>query len=268
MTIREAIVHSSIDRSSIENTSAAKAIKMVCLPPAGSSAAIYYPWRKVVGNRLDIHAIEYPGHGMKAREALIDDPAVLASQIAREIQILGDGPMILFGHSLGAALLWRVLKELESANTPPNIILVAVSGRPMQEFIRGSKNRHLMAQDEFIREIKKYNNFPDEILGNADVLEFFLKIFRNDFLLNEQMLNDAAMATNRPLLAVYGTEDPEISSVESMAAWASFSKHWQGCFGVKGDHFYFNNPDSLGEMLQIIASCSSKLLEYSLSHER
>ncbi len=247
---------------------ASENIRMICLPPAGSSAAIYYPWRKVIGTGMEIHAIEYPGHGIKAREALVDDPAVLASQIAQELKRHGDAPIILFGHSLGAALLWRVLKKLESEIVSPNIILVVVSGRPMREFIRGPKNRHLMAQDEFVREIKKYNNFPDEILGNNEVLQFFLKIFRNDFLLNEQMLNDQPMVTAMPLLALYGNDDPEITSSESMEAWASFSTDWQGCFGIKGDHFYFNNPDSRKEMLRIVELYSTKLLGRSISLER
>ena len=239
-------------------------VKMVCLPPAGSSAAIYYPWRKHIGNDFEIHAIEYPGHGIKAKDALVDDPAILAKQIAQEVKRVGDVPVILFGHSLGAALLWRVLKELEADAVPIRILLAVVSGRPMREFLRGPKNRHLMAQDEFIREIKKYNNFPDEILGNHEALQFFLRIFRNDFLLNEKMLNDKAMVTNIPLVALYGKEDPEIASVESMEAWAPCSNNWQGCFGVKGDHFYFNNPDSLNEMLGIIEACSKKMLGCSM----
>ncbi len=254
MTVDECIVARVPDKLSLLVD-----VRMICLPPAGSSAGIYFPWRKVAPEGLKIQPIEYSGHGTKVKEPLIDDPAILAGRIAQEVRKYGDLPIILFGHSLGAALLWRVLQELEADENPVNIILVVVSGRPMREFIRGPKNRHLLGQDEFIREIKKYNNFPEELLANEGVLQFFLKIFRNDFLLNEKMLNDFPWVTDKPLLAFYGKDDHEIISLESMEAWASLSDDWLGCYGIDGDHFYFNNPDSLQEMLQIIASHSGKL---------
>ncbi len=51
---------------------------MFCLPPAGSSASIYHPWKKQISDNIRIIPIEYSGHGIKINESLIDEPDLLA----------------------------------------------------------------------------------------------------------------------------------------------------------------------------------------------
>ena len=46
----------------------------------------------------------------------------------------------------------------------------------------------IIDDEKIIDELKRYNNFPDEILNNQDALTFFLKIIRNDFYLSDQLL--------------------------------------------------------------------------------
>lgn len=54
------------------------AYNMFCLPPTGSSSAIYMPWRRAVDTlsktHINIIPIEYSGHGIKPNEPLSDDP--------------------------------------------------------------------------------------------------------------------------------------------------------------------------------------------------
>jgi surfactin synthase thioesterase subunit len=45
---------------------------MFCLPPAGSSASIYHPWKKQISDNIRIIPIEYSGHGIKINEPLIE----------------------------------------------------------------------------------------------------------------------------------------------------------------------------------------------------
>lgn len=74
--------------------------------------------------------------------------------------------------------------------------------------------KHELTDEKIIDELKRYNNFPDEILNNQDALTFFLKIIRNDFYLSDQLLGEKIHKTGVPIVAFYGKQDPDILTKE------------------------------------------------------
>lgn len=74
--------------------------------------------------------------------------------------------------------------------------------------------KHELTDEKIIDELKRYNNFPDEILNNQEALTFFLKIIRNDFYLSDQLLSEKIHKTEVPIVAFYGKQDPDIPNKE------------------------------------------------------
>lgn len=235
-------------------------VNMFCFPPAGSGAVIYYPWKRHVAEWINIIPVEYPGHGAKVKQELINEPEVLAKVMLQDLSDSANQPFILFGHSVGAALLWRVV-ELLSPEQLSNLKLIVVSSRPEYEFIRDMPEKHALTQQDILGELKKYNNFPQEILNHQDTLNFFLKIIRNDFHLSDRMLHDHIAKKNIPLLAVYGVDDPDIPDIDCMNGWKNHSEKWLGAYALEGDHFYFRNEKSMHKMLGIISDAVSEIVE-------
>lgn len=237
-----------------------KYINLFCIPSAGSSASIYYNWDKKINDNIKVIPLEYPGHGRKIKEQLINDPDKLAEIFIQEIKSFGDKKFILFGHSVGASLLWRIEEKLKEEEIYNNLSLLIVSSRSTPDYQSSINNYGSMNDDELIHELKIYNNFPDEILDNKSALEFFLKIIKNDFILSDRMINEKIEITKKPLISIYGKDDPYIQHHEIMESWNKYSEKWFGSYALEGNHFYFMNQDILLNTLQIIQSNAEKSL--------
>ncbi|MEX7478349.1 acinetobactin biosynthesis thioesterase BasH, partial [Acinetobacter baumannii] len=93
-------------------------------------------------DNIRIIPIEYSGHGIKINEPLIDDPDLLAMQIANEIQAYSDKPFILFGHSVGGGLIWKVLNYLNEKSIIDQLRLIVISSRPEHHYIQHMRYKH------------------------------------------------------------------------------------------------------------------------------
>lgn len=225
---------------------------MFCLPPAGSSASIYYPWKKMKSQYFDIIPIEYAGHGMKMQQALINNSDILAKNIVDEILTYQEKPFILFGHSVGGGLIWKVKDQLENLNKLYLLKMMVISSRPEHQYIQQIKDKRQFSDQEIISNLKRYNHFPDEILKHADALAFFLKIIRNDFLLSDQLLSENILKKSIPVLTFHGKDDPDIPDQKAMKAWQQHTEQWLGSIELEGDHFYFLNKEILDQLIEHI----------------
>lgn len=238
-------------------------INLFCLPPAGSSASLYSSWNKLTEESINIIPLEYPGHGTLVREKLIHDPDILAEALINKIMSHGDEAFAIFGHSVGAALLWRIERKIRETPLNERLKLLVVSGRPELEYTKNMAPKRFLTREGMIKALKHYNGVPAELLENQDAMDFFLTILRNDFHLNDMMLKDEINKTKIPLLAFYGKNDPDIASLDQMNAWQNHSYNWQGCYPLIGGHFYFNDRTTLQVMLErmchIILNISPKV---------
>ncbi|MHA3081430.1 thioesterase II family protein [Acinetobacter sp. ANC 5502] len=240
-------------------------VNMFCLPPAGSSSSIYHSWNKHIPSGIKVIPLEYPGHGKKIRENLTHDPNQLAQILCDEIKAFGNHPFILFGHSVGASVLWRIENLLKTEKIYNNLILLAVSSRPAPSYLKIMNKKSILTDQELINELKIYNNLPSEILNNQDTLEFFIRIIKNDFMLSDNMLNDQISLTEKPLLSLYGKDDPYIDHHEMMEKWQDFSTIWLGAHAVAGDHFYFLDQATLIKTLAIISANIFKIFNTNIN---
>ncbi|MFE0105833.1 thioesterase II family protein [Streptomyces sp. NPDC059009] len=92
--------------------------RLVCFPHAGGSAAFYRDWgRQLPGT--EVHAVRYPGRAERIAEPPATDLRVLAGDIADAVEPLADRPLLLFGHSMGAAVALETARHLESRGIRP-----------------------------------------------------------------------------------------------------------------------------------------------------
>src|SRR5262245_44114205 len=103
-------------------------LRLYCLPYAGSGAAVYRPWAALLPSTIDLRLVQLPGREARLREpaytrmdALIE---ALAPAVASEI----DRPYVLFGHSMGALVVFELARALRRLDLPSPTCLF-VSGR-------------------------------------------------------------------------------------------------------------------------------------------
>lgn len=82
--------------------------RLICFPHAGGSANAFRPWPNLLGPRVEVHVIQYPGRANRFAEPFVDDMSVAADRIARELAAQSNRPYALFGHSMGGAIAYEV----------------------------------------------------------------------------------------------------------------------------------------------------------------
>jgi surfactin synthase thioesterase subunit len=147
-------------------------------------------------------------------------------------KLLSSNNFLIYGHGLGAYLTLRVAYMLEKINKMPKCIIV--SGNPGPG-AREIKSFHLLEKKEFKIELKKLGGFPQELLNNEELFEFFEPVLRADFELIERDLLKSEKPIAAPIYAFMGSEE---KLVQQISNWSNFTT---GAFNyevVNGGHFF------------------------------
>src|SRR5215470_8599723 len=95
------------------------------LPPSCCGAGYFRRLRRALGDRVDAHAVELPGHGRRYAEPPVTQAARAVRDIAEQLPATVDA---VYGESLGAyvalavaATLPRPPLLLAASNSPPSV---------------------------------------------------------------------------------------------------------------------------------------------------
>lgn len=220
--------------------------KIFCFHHAGGSASVYRKWT-LEKKKMNFICVELPGKGTRRREPFVGDFKKLQEPLCESIVKVTQGePFILFGHSMGAAMAFYVAEHLQSKyNICPEKLIAAGRQAPQDEDPEEFKT--YMGDDALIRELKKYNATPKEILENKELLQYILPEVRKDYTLNESLIYHGERI-DTPIYINCGSKD--------IGATSAIMQHWQSVttkeFKEKefeGDHFFVLNSEQYPEYL-------------------
>ncbi len=216
------------------------AMRLVCLPYAGGSAAVYRPWAAVLAPDIEVLSAQLPGRGWRLREAPSRNLHALADELADAIAELGDLPVAVFGHSMGSWIGLEVVRRLEAMGRPP--VRFFASGRQAPTLGCTQPRMAHLSDDEFIREMgERYGGIPEEILAERELLELLLPSVRADIELLERHEHVPGRPVSIPIHAIVGDRDTVVAP-EEMAPWAEETARGFRVTALPGGHFYFQ-PD-------------------------
>src|ERR1044072_6426583 len=82
-------------------------------PHSGGSASSYHDLAARLAGTAQTACVQYPGRAERVREPLFTDVHDLADQVPEPHRpIRGNGALVLFGHSLGAAVAYEVVRRM------------------------------------------------------------------------------------------------------------------------------------------------------------
>jgi len=224
-------------------------MRLFCFPYSGAAASIYYPWSSILPETIEICPIQYPGHGTRVGESLIDSLPDMIPLIAQAIQTFVDKPFSIFGHSMGALLGFELARFLQQDRSPAPEYLF-VSGHNAPQLPDVSEPIHKLPDQQFIDRLRKLNGTPEDVLQNEELRDLVLPIIRADFKLSETYQYQYYEPLSCSLCACGGLSDNYITR-DGLDAWR---EQTTGKFSLRmfpGDHFYLNDSRML--LLQVIA---------------
>ncbi|MFJ4948511.1 thioesterase II family protein [Streptomyces sp. NPDC088760] len=219
-------------------TEESRAVRLICFPHAGGSAASYVPLLRCLSPRLDALAVQYPGRQDRRREQPAEDVAGLARQIAAALRPATDRPYALFGHSMGALVAFETAQVLRASGAPAPLRLF-LSGRGAPT---GQPNPHDQLPDDaaILAAVRRLGGTSAAALADPDLLELALPVLRADYRALAAYRRPPGEPLDTPVTALTGDTDPVVAPAE-VARWREFTRSGCEVRVFPGGHFYLDH---------------------------
>eukprot|EP00401_Gymnodinium_catenatum_P008974 CAMPEP_0117575876 /NCGR_PEP_ID=MMETSP0784-20121206/62468_1 /TAXON_ID=39447 /ORGANISM="" /LENGTH=292 /DNA_ID=CAMNT_0005375031 /DNA_START=32 /DNA_END=910 /DNA_ORIENTATION=- len=243
------------------------------IPQAGMGGWAFHGWTRWMPPEVEMMPVELPGRGARMREPKQESAGELARQcIEALLPLMREKPFAIFGHSMGAWLVYEMVHELRRREEAMPLKVYFSGMRaphlygPSQDPDQIAPTLHDLPSEEFWAHFeRRYGKNPD--LTNQGIKEFVLPLLRSDFKVSETYELPADVAADASYLALpvpmaaLGAEGDDRHTKEQLAAWAvhtsvSFNEAWfEGKGSVDPDYwgtphrYAIDNPQPLVEWL-------------------
>lgn len=227
------------DRGSLRllNDVETAAVRLVCLPHSGGSAATFRAWSAAVPAHTQLIAAQYPGHADRIAEAPAGSVEELAGLIAEDLLRLDPAtPCALFGHSLGALVAYETARVMQERGAGPRWLFV--SGAPAPE-LAGGGTTHRSDDEDLWQSLRELGGIEPAVAENDELRELLLPVLRSDIALSETYRPAPGRAPLECRVRGYRTTGDPLVDAAGLDAWASVCA---GPFSTRqwpGGHFWF-----------------------------
>lgn len=209
--------------------------RLVCFPHAGGSASYFFPLSAALSPEFDVRVVQYPGRQDRFREPFIDDIDDMADAAFAALEPLMEGPLALFGHSMGAVLAFEVARRMEAMTGRPPVLMFASGARAPNRY---GDEREEKDDAGLIGMMRDLGGTDPRVLNDRDMLAAVLPAFRNDYraLQNYQRGTEAA-TISAPIVVMTATDDAK-TSLEDARAWHDHTSAGGDVHTFEGGHFF------------------------------
>ena len=212
-------------------------VQLFCLPYAGAGAQAFFSWR-MPSDDVEFLPVEIPGRGKRIREDLQHRLTPLAQAAAKGITPHVRTEFALFGHSMGALLVFEIARELRRLGGPqPRHLFLSACHAPHLEC--PGPRVHDLPEHEFVRQLVELKRISPEATDSPELLEFVLPILRADLTLVETYAYTDEPPLSCPMTVFGGTTDGEVTR-EELDAWRTQTSGPLSYHEFPGDHLFIH----------------------------
>ncbi|HXD44446.1 MAG TPA: SDR family NAD(P)-dependent oxidoreductase [Pseudolabrys sp.] len=216
--------------------------RLFCFPYAGGGLVTFRSWPQLLGDAIEVVAIEAPGRGTRISEAPVEDMDAFVDRLLPELTSWIDRPAAFFGHCLGGLTMFVAACALPQRNRQLLTHLFACGARPphllraMGEFEdnlvydmmlhpRFDPRRPAYAQDDeiFAGIIRQFDtSAADEMLAVRRLRDALLPTIRAEFGMASNYVYRPGERFACPITSFVGDKDPWVSEKHS-EAWGELT---------------------------------------------
>ena len=226
-------------------------IRVFAFPFSGGNSFSFRKLNSYLDKNIELIPIDYPGHGARIKEVLLDNITNMVEDIYARQRDLLRGQFALYGHSLGGLLAFLIAGKLSKLGSPSPCHLI-ISGTPAPNSSFVTKDMHLLPRKAFYEALSTLGCVSEEILQNEELMLFFEPVIKADLRAIDSYCFEASPLFNIPITVMRGTNDQV--TIDNARAWENFSTGTFSYIEVHGDHFFvLQNPATVGmELNQIL----------------
>jgi surfactin synthase thioesterase subunit len=192
-------------------------LRLVCAPNAGAGILTFRAWAS--GLPAEVWCVHLPGRDGRPGDPDCASLEHIADRVAAAIGPLSDRPVALFGHSMGALIVFEVARRMESSGRLPAAL--ALSGRRAPSLPpRLLGMAHLPTEQFLIAVRERYPYIPEAVLTDPELSQFFLPTLRMDLAMVEAYRYQRRSRLSCPVL-VYGGTDDSHTTAEELQGWSA-----------------------------------------------
>jgi surfactin synthase thioesterase subunit len=211
-------------------------IPLVCLPFAGAGASFFYPWNKKTGKEIEIVAIQLPGREWRVDEEPYRDVNTAVDDLFPEIaEELEGGPVMLFGHSLGAVLAYELAHRFSTA-PGFDVARLIVSGSP-GPWTRRARRATGLPDGDFLDRVREFAQYNAEAMQDPEVRKLVLPTLRADVVMHEEYVSGSSDPLPAPITSLRGHDDQLVTAGHA-AEWAKATNREFELIELPGSHMY------------------------------
>ncbi|MBN3346609.1 thioesterase [Clostridium botulinum] len=224
-------------------------MKLFCLPYAGGSKIIYYKWKDIINNDIQLELIELKGRGSRYGQSFYIDFEDAVNDVYLNIndKIIND-EYAIFGHSMGSLLAFELYYKLaENGCKMPRHMFFSGYKAP---HCAGKKEMiHNLSDTEFMNEVIKLGGTPVEVVQNDELCKLITPILKNDFrILELYKYRSRSNPIECDITILNGSKDK--LTFEELYGWKIHSKKNTRILTLEGNHFFINN--NMNKIINII----------------
>jgi surfactin synthase thioesterase subunit len=201
---------------------------------------MYQQWARYLPPTIDLRAVKLPGRHTRHREPAFTDSESAAEELAEALGPEFGPHCILFGHSMGALLGYRLLRVLEGRGCVLPALFVAASWT-----VFGVPTSRMPDPDdpdeEFVRTLRGLGGVAPELFDNPDLLALTLPMLRADFRLCRSYVYRPDEPPLRIPLSVMGGTSDTVTPAGELKAWSDHARRFVGLRLFSGGHFFIRD---------------------------
>ncbi|WNF29277.1 alpha/beta fold hydrolase [Streptomyces sp. C11-1] len=226
---------------------------LICLPFAGAGPSVFTPWQAAAPEGLRVLPLSLPGREKRFPEPAYTSaaPAVddVFAQVTAELGEAG-GPVVLFGHSMGAVLAYELAHRIERSPAAPRLDALVVSGSPGPWTPRTDRAGDL-PDEEFAVRVREFAGYDHPALEVPEMRELLLPTLRADVRLHESYAPSGDRPLGVPVISVRGREDTLVGAAQA-AEWGRATTGKLTVAELDGGHMYLTERP--GALLELVAA--------------
>lgn len=232
-----------------------KKLTLFCIPFAGGGAAFYRRWVKKMQGLLTVCPVQLPGREERIAEEPYTDMDRMLDDLYAAVTGVVKGPYAVWGHSMGGKIAYELEKRMEKSGNMAQCLFISGSRVPG---ILESRPIYHLPDEQFKKELERFEGTPKEILENQEWLDFFLPMLRADFTMDETYQDDSGTVLHAPIAAFGGKDDRE-ADARMLCQWKNYTdSHFEQKM-FEGGHFYLREHED--EVIQNIIGCLRRIAD-------